>query len=173
MKIPAHWKKFYSLTRFSSLHLRTNVRGGGERFAASRGTSLCCVNGWRAFIWQYLTLGRRCNWMSHNSEQFCLNGASSVVFTAAARGTYVNQGPVIWLHSYALIFTFLQSVPVRIKLEVCYLVCRRSWYGFYSPGQLCSEPAVYLEARAAAAGTLKSFCLPKHLGPTRGWIAAW
>lgn len=50
---------------------------------------------------------------------------------------------------------------------------RWSWDSADSLGQLCSEPAAYLEARIAAAGTLKSFCLHKHLGPTRGWIAAW
>lgn len=34
-----------------------------------------------------------------------------------------------------------------------------------SLGQLCSEPAAYLEGWIAAAGILKSFCLHKHLGP--------
>lgn len=52
--------------------LRTNRRGGGSS-AALRDTSLCCVNGCWAFIWQYLTHGRRCTWMSHNSKPDRLN----------------------------------------------------------------------------------------------------
>lgn len=52
---------------------RTNKRGGGRSSAALRGTSLCCVNGCWAFIWQYLTHGRRCTWMSHNSKPDRLN----------------------------------------------------------------------------------------------------
>lgn len=34
---------------------------------ASRVTSLCCVNGRRAFICQYLTHGRRCGSVTHKS----------------------------------------------------------------------------------------------------------
>lgn len=42
------------------------------------GTSLCCVNGCWAFIWQYLTHGRRCCRMSHSSSKYRLNGISSL-----------------------------------------------------------------------------------------------
>lgn len=35
--------------------------------AASRVTSLCCVNGRWAFICQYLTHGRRCGCVTHKS----------------------------------------------------------------------------------------------------------
>lgn len=55
--------------------LRTNRRGGGSA-AALRGTSLCCVNGCWAFIWQCLTHGRRCTWMSHNSKPDGLNSTA-------------------------------------------------------------------------------------------------
>lgn len=48
-------------------------KGVEERLVASWGTSLCCVNGHRAFICHYLTHGRRCTCVTHNSKQ--LNSA--------------------------------------------------------------------------------------------------
>lgn len=48
---------------------RWGAKGVKERLVASWGTSLCCVNGHRAFICHYLTHGRRCTCVTHNSKQ--------------------------------------------------------------------------------------------------------
>lgn len=61
---------------------RWGGKGVEERLVASWGTSLCCVNGHRAFICQYLTHGRRCTCVTHNSKQ--LNSAQGRAVTVHA-----------------------------------------------------------------------------------------
>lgn len=171
--------------------LRTNRRGGGSG-AALRGTSLCCVNACWAFIWQYLTHGRRCTRMSHNSKPDRLNSTYCTGNSNRAGAKRGRSFYFAWSLEYGWSLPVLASprssppslllLPPPAHGDVCRILdpksyfkrtCRWSCDSGDSLGQLCSEPAAYLEARIAAAGTLKSFCLHKHLGPTRGWIAAW
>lgn len=171
--------------------LRTNRRGGGSA-AALRGTSLCCVNACWAFIWQYLTHGRRCTRMSHNSEPDRLNSTYCTGNSNIAGAKWGRSFYFVWSLKYGWCLPVLASPPFSppslpllpppahgdtyrtLDLKSYFNhTCRWSCDSGDSLGQLCSEPAAYLEARIAAAGTLKSFCLHKHLGPTRGWIAAW
>lgn len=171
--------------------LRTNRRGGGSA-AALRGTSLCCVNACWAFIWQYLTHGRRCTRMSHNSEPDRLNSTYCTGNSNIAGAKWGRSFYFVWSLKYGWCLPVLTSPPFSppslpllpppahgdtyrtLDLKSYFNhTCRWSCDSGDSLGQLCSEPAAYLEARIAAAGTLKSFCLHKHLGPTRGWIAAW
>lgn len=178
-------------TEFFFPRLRTSRRGGGSP-AALPGTSLCCGNGCWAFIWQCLTHGRRCTWLSHNSEPDGLNGTccTGSSSTVGAKWVWAFYFVLSLKDGWCLLVLAspLFSPPSLSFLPppACGDIYRnwdlKSYFNHTSRwscdridslGQLCSEPAAYLEARIAAAGTLVSFCLHKHLDPTRGWIAAW
>lgn len=76
-------------------------------------------------------------------------------------------GPLLPLFSFSLPQLTVMCAESWIRNPILTILADGADSGD-SLGQLCSEPAAYLEARIAAAGTLKSFCLHKHLGPTRG-----
>lgn len=107
--------------------------GGEGEAPALRGTSLCCVNGCWAFIWQYLTHGRRCTWLSHNSKPDRLNGT----YCTGSRGTaernalsfsFCIEAQVRMVSSSPCIFPVLSSLfPFSLPLLTMIYTERRIW----------------------------------------------
>lgn len=90
---------------------RWGGKGVEERLVASWGTSLCCVNGHRAFICHYLTHGRRCTCVTHNSKQ--LNSAQGRAVTVHAGNIelcYCKKGWILF--KITLARDELVSVPM-------------------------------------------------------------
>lgn len=154
------------------------------------GPALCCGNGCWAFLWQRLTHGRRCTRMSHNSELGSLNGTRCTGSTNTAGAKWARAFYFLWSLKYGWRLLVLASPPLSpppVSLlpaargapaqagicRICSAVSAASSWSGALAGAAVPQPAAYLGARPAAARPPQSFRLHKHLGPTRGWIAAW
>lgn len=149
------------------------------------GFSLAALNTWA-----------QVHWMSHNSELGSLNGTRCTGSTNTVGAEWTRAFYFLWSLKYGWRLLVLASPPLSppsvsllpaargapAQAGICRIcrICRIcsavsaacSWSGALA-GAAVPQPAAYLGARPAAARPPQSFRLHKHLGPTRGWIAAW